>query len=93
MSTCMKKFHFWVKYTVFIKNENEVLKNSDFCYTWSNDHTQYVAQISERLNEYSRRYDILKFYPIGITFFCIISIQHNVIPIGYEFKMPYLLEY
>ena len=80
----MKKFHFWVKYTVFIKNEHEVLKNSDFCYTWSNDHIQYMVQLSERSNEYSRRYDILKF-------FCIISIQHNVISTGYDFKMPYLL--
>ena len=26
----MKKFHFWFKYTVFIKNVNEVLKNSEF---------------------------------------------------------------
>ena len=40
ISTRMKKFHFWVKYAIFIKNENEFLKNSDFCYTWSNDHTQ-----------------------------------------------------
>ena len=38
ISTSMKNFYFWVKYTVFIKNEKEVLKNSDFCYTWSNDH-------------------------------------------------------
>ena len=30
-------FFFFVKYTVFIKNKNEVLTNSDFCYTWSND--------------------------------------------------------
>ena len=89
----MKKCHFWVKYTVFIKNENEVLKNSGFCYTWSNDNIQYLVQISERSNEYSRSYGILKLYRIGITFFCIISIQHNVIPMGYDFKMPYLLEY
>ena len=41
ISTRMKKFYFWVKYAVFIKNENEVLKNSDFWYTWSNDHIQY----------------------------------------------------
>ena len=53
----MKKFHFLVKYTVFIKNENEVLKYSDFSYTWSNDHIQYVVQISERSYGYSRRYD------------------------------------
>ena len=26
----MKKFHFWVKNAVFIKNENEFLKNSVF---------------------------------------------------------------
>ena len=26
ISTRMKKFHFGVKYTVFIKNENQVLK-------------------------------------------------------------------
>ena len=31
--TCMKKFHFWVKYAVFIKNDIEFLKNSDFLYT------------------------------------------------------------
>ena len=70
ISTCMKKFHCCVKYTVFIKNENEVLKNS------------------KRSNNYSRRYDILKSYPIGITFFSIISIQNNRIPIGYDIKMP-----
>ena len=29
----MQKFDFGVKFTVFIKNDNEVLKNSDFCYT------------------------------------------------------------
>ena len=34
----MKKFHFWVKNAVFIKNENEFLKNADFWYTWFNDH-------------------------------------------------------
>ena len=43
----MKKFHFWVKYAVFIQNENEFLKNSDFWYTWSNDHIQQAFQISE----------------------------------------------
>ena len=81
----MKKFYFFgVKYTVFIKNENKVLKNSDFCDTWSNDHIQYKFQISELSN---------KSYPIGITFFSIISIQNNLILIGYDFKMSYLLEY
>ena len=63
----MKKFHFWVKNAVLIKNENEFLKNSDFCYTWSNDHIQRVFQISERSDQYSRRYDILKSYPCGIA--------------------------
>ena len=48
ISIRMKKFHYWVKYAVFIKNENEFLKNSDFWYTWSNDHIQQVFQISER---------------------------------------------
>ena len=39
ISTRMKKFHFWVKKkAVFIKKENEFLKNYDFCFTWSNDH-------------------------------------------------------
>ena len=33
MSNRIKKSHLWVKYAVFIKNENEFLKNSDFCYT------------------------------------------------------------
>ena len=60
----MNKFHFWVKNVVFIKNENEFLKNSDFWYTWSNDHIQQVFQISERSDEYSRRYDILDSYPL-----------------------------
>ena len=41
ISTRMKKFHFWVKYAVFSENENEILNNSDFCYTWSNDHIKY----------------------------------------------------
>ena len=68
ISTRMKKFHFWVKYTVSIKNENEVLKNSDFFF-------QYVVQISERSNQYSQRYCLFMLYPIGITFFCFISIQ------------------
>ena len=40
ISTRIKKFHFWVKSAVFIENENEFLKNSDFCYNWSNDHIQ-----------------------------------------------------
>ena len=71
----MKKFNFWVKYAVLIKNENEFLKNSDFCYTWSKDHIQQVFQISERSDQYSRRYDILKYHPIGITLFCIENVQ------------------
>ena len=31
ISTRMKKFHFGVKYAVFIKNENDFLKSSNFC--------------------------------------------------------------
>ena len=76
----MKKLNFWVKYAVFIKNENEFLKNSDFCYTWSKDHIQLVFQISERSDQYSRRYGILKYHPIRITLFCIEMIQNNAIP-------------
>ena len=64
ISSHMKKFHFWVKNAVFIKNKNEFLKNSDFWYTWSNDHIQQVFQISERSDQYSRRYDILNSYPL-----------------------------
>ena len=60
----MNKFHFWVKTAAFIKNENEFLKNSDFWYTWSYVHVQPVFQISERSDQYSRRYDILNFYPL-----------------------------
>ena len=53
ISTRMKKFHFWVKYAVFIKNKNEFFeKNSDFWYTWSNDHIQQLFQISERSDQY-----------------------------------------
>ena len=77
----MKKFHFGVNNAVFIKNENEFLKNSDFCYKSSNDHIQQVFQMSERSDEYSMRYDILNSYPFGIAFCTIISIQNNVIPI------------
>ena len=33
---------------VFIENENEFLKNSDFWYIWFNDHIQKVFEISER---------------------------------------------
>ena len=29
-----------------------------------------------------------KSYAIGITFFSIIFMQNNLIPIGYDFKMP-----
>ena len=60
----MKKFHFWVKHAVFIKNESEFLKNSDFWYTLSNDYIQHVFQISERSDQYSRRYGILNSYPL-----------------------------
>ena len=79
ISTLIKQFHFWVKYVVFYKNENELLKNSDFCYTLSNDHIQWMFQISELYDQYSRRYDILKYHPIVITFFCIETIEHNAI--------------
>ena len=78
----MTKFNFWVKYAVFIKNENDFLKNSDFCYTRFNDHIQQVIRISERSDQYSRRYGILKFYPFGIALCSFISIKKNVILIG-----------
>ena len=52
ISTRMKKFNFWVKYAGLIKNENEILKNSDFWYTWSHYHIQQVFQISERTDQY-----------------------------------------
>ena len=78
----MKKFHFWVKYAVFITNENEFLENYNFCYTWSNDNIQHVFIISERSDQYSRRYDSLNSYILGITLCSIVSIQNNVIPIG-----------
>ena len=66
-----EEISFFVKYAVFIKNENGFLKNSDFWYTWSHDHIQQVFQISERSDQYSRRYDMLKYHPIGIALFCI----------------------
>ena len=93
ISTRMKKFYFYVKYDVFSENESEILKNSYFSYTWSNDHIQCVVQISERSNQYSRRYGILKSYPIGIRLFCNEMIEKNVNLIGHDFKMSYLLEY
>ena len=70
ISTRMKKFHFTVKYTVFIKNENENLKNSDFCYTWSKDPTYGLMTILNMWSKFqndlmnSSRCDILKLYPI-----------------------------
>ena len=60
----MKKLYFLEKTAVFIKNENEFLKNSDFWFTWSNDHIQQVFQISERSYQYSRGYDIFNSYPL-----------------------------
>ena len=45
ISTHMKKFYFWVKTAVFIKNKNEFVKNSYFWFTWSNYHIQQVFQI------------------------------------------------
>ena len=89
----MKKFHFWVKYAAFIKNENDLLKNSDVWYTWSNEHIQHVFQSSERSDQYFRRYDMLKYQPIGITLFCIETTQNNAIPKRIRIKMTYLLEY
>ena len=59
-----EEIYFSVKNAVFIKKKNEVWKNSDFWYTWSNDHIQQVFQISERSDQYSRRYDILNSYPL-----------------------------
>ena len=58
-----EEISFLVKNTVFIKNENEFLKNSDFWYTWSYDHIQQVFKISDRSDQYSRRYGILNSYP------------------------------
>ena len=77
------------KNAVFMKNENEFLKNSYFGYTWSYDHIQQVFKISERSDQYSRRYDILKSYPFRIALCFIVSIQNNVIPIGSYFKLLY----
>ena len=39
------------------KKENKILKNSDVWYMWSHDHIQQVFQISERSDQYSRRYN------------------------------------
>ena len=39
-----------------------------------------MSQNSARSDQYSRRYDILKYHHIGITLFCTETIQHNVIP-------------
>ena len=70
ISTRMKKFHFWVKYAVFFyQKQKRILKNSVFfCYTWSNDHIQQTFRILERSDQYSTRYDMLKFYPFGIAY-------------------------
>ena len=58
ITTGMKKFHFWVKYAVFIKNENEFLKNSDFLYTYTVPITVTATKL---------RYDTipLRYYTIG----------------------------
>ena len=59
ISTLMKKFYFWVKYSVFIKNENEFLENSDFWYTASNNPTQQVFQIRTYINAHTLTHQIL----------------------------------
>ena len=35
-----KEISIFLQHAVFIENENEFLKNSYFCYTWSNDHIE-----------------------------------------------------
>ena len=78
ISTCMKKFHFLVKYALFIKNENDLLKNSDYFYIWSNNHIQQMFQISERSYQYSRRYDILNSYPYWNSIMLYISFLYKM---------------
>ena len=60
-----QEISFLGKYAVFIKNENEFLKNSDFCYTWSYAYIQQVFQTSERSDQYYRRSVILKSCTFG----------------------------
>ena len=74
-----EEISFMGKYAVFIKNGNEFLKKSDFWYTWSNDHLEQVFQISERSDQYSWRYVMLKYQHIGIALFCIETIQFKAI--------------
>ena len=60
----MKKFHFSLKYAVFIKNENDFLKNSDFgTHGRMTILNNFSKLISERSDQYSRRYGILNSYP------------------------------
>ena len=40
--------------------------------------------ISERSDQYSRRYNILKYHPIGITLFCIETIEYNAMTLRCE---------
>ena len=63
-----EEISFLGKIYCFYQKRKWSFKNSDCCYVWSINHIQYVVKISERSNQYSRRYDILKLYPIGITF-------------------------
>ena len=79
ISTHMEKFNFWVKNAVLIKNENEFLKNSDFCYTWSNDNIQPVIQISERFDQYARRYDILNSYPLWNSIYAVLFLYKTML--------------
>ena len=81
------------KICCFYQKRKWIFEKFWFCYTWPDDHIQQVFQISERSDQYSRRYDILKLYPSGIALCSMVSIQNNVITIGLYLKKSYLLEY
>ena len=57
------------------KTKMNFFKNSDFLYTWSKSHIQQVFQISYRSDQYSWRYDMLKYQPIGKALFCIETVS------------------
>ena len=68
----MKKFHFWVKFAVFNENENEILKILIFAaHGVMLIFNKWSKLKNDLFNRYSRRYGILKSYPIGIRLFCI----------------------
>ena len=63
ISTHMEKFHIWVKNAVFIKNENEFLKNYDFWYMF-NKCSKFQNDLINILEDITSHYAVSFLYKI-----------------------------